>query len=95
MLDEKGEKKEVALMHIIQKYIVDSKKVLFEGDGYSDSWEQDICRFTERRANQYLLRVEQIHHDGKNSTDVGPNAANDIFRQSITLHGRQTQRVYR
>jgi len=38
---EKGEKKEIALMQIIQKYIVDSKNVLFEGDGYSDKWEKD------------------------------------------------------
>lgn len=38
---EKGEKKELAIMHVIQKYIVDSKKVLFEGDGYSDKWEQE------------------------------------------------------
>ena len=39
-LIEKGEKKEVALMQIIQKYIVESKSVLFEGDGYSDEWEK-------------------------------------------------------
>ncbi|MEP7163808.1 MAG: glutamine synthetase III [Ferruginibacter sp.] len=38
---EKGEKKEVAIMQVIQKYIVDSKKVLFEGDGYSDDWEKE------------------------------------------------------
>src|SRR5688572_25966732 len=38
---DKGEKKELALMHVIQKYIVESKKVLFEGDGYSDKWEQE------------------------------------------------------
>lgn len=37
-LIEKGEKKEVAIMQVIQKYIVESKKVLFEGDGYSDEW---------------------------------------------------------
>ena len=37
-LIEKGEKKEVALLQIIRKYIVDSKKVLFEGDGYSEEW---------------------------------------------------------
>ena len=35
---EKGEKKEIAIMQTIQKYIVDSKKVLFEGDGYSEEW---------------------------------------------------------
>ena len=40
-LIEKGEKKEVALMHNIQRYIVESKKVLFEGDGYSDEWEKE------------------------------------------------------
>lgn len=38
---EKGEKKEVAIMHVIQQYIVESKKVLFEGDGYSDDWEKE------------------------------------------------------
>jgi glutamine synthetase len=43
-LIEKGEKKEVALMHIIQKYIVESKKVLFEGDGYSAEWEQEAAK---------------------------------------------------
>jgi glutamine synthetase len=40
-LIEKGDKKEVALMHVIQKYIVESKNVLFEGDGYSEEWEKE------------------------------------------------------
>jgi glutamine synthetase len=35
-LIEKGDKKEIAIMQVIQKYIIESKKVLFEGDGYSD-----------------------------------------------------------
>jgi glutamine synthetase len=39
-----GEKKEVALMQIIQKYIVESKSVLFEGDGYSEEWEKEAER---------------------------------------------------
>jgi glutamine synthetase len=43
-LIEKGDKKEVALMHVIQKYIVESKKVLFEGDGYSEEWEKEAER---------------------------------------------------
>lgn len=40
-LIEKGEKKEIAIMHVIQKYIVESKKVLFEGDGYSEEWAKE------------------------------------------------------
>ena len=37
-LIEKGDKKEIAILQTIQKYIVDSKKVIFEGDGYSNDW---------------------------------------------------------
>jgi glutamine synthetase len=40
-LIEKGEKKEIAIMHTIRQYIVDSEKVLFEGDGYSDAWTKE------------------------------------------------------
>ncbi|MFZ2785308.1 MAG: glutamine synthetase III [Sediminibacterium sp.] len=41
---EKGDKKEIAIMHVIQKYIVESKKVLFEGDGYSEEWHHEAER---------------------------------------------------
>ncbi|WP_462255170.1 glutamine synthetase III family protein [Ferruginibacter sp.] len=40
-LIDKGEKKEVAIMQILQKYVVSSKKVLFEGDGYSEAWANE------------------------------------------------------
>jgi glutamine synthetase len=40
-LIEKGEKKEIAIIHTIQRYIVESKAVLFEGDGYSEKWHQE------------------------------------------------------
>ncbi|HVY76189.1 MAG TPA: glutamine synthetase III [Puia sp.] len=40
-LIEKGDKKEIAIMHVIREYIVSSEKVLFEGDGYSDEWAKE------------------------------------------------------
>jgi glutamine synthetase len=40
-LIEKGDKKEIAIMQVIQKYIVASKSILFEGDGYSEAWHQE------------------------------------------------------
>lgn len=43
-LIEKGDKKEIAIMQVIQKYIVESKNVLFEGDGYSDEWHKEAER---------------------------------------------------
>ncbi|MBM3413553.1 MAG: glutamine synthetase type III [Bacteroidetes bacterium] len=43
-LMEKGEKKEIAIMHVIREYIVKSEKVLFEGDGYSQAWEKEAAK---------------------------------------------------
>jgi glutamine synthetase len=40
-LIDKGEKKEIAIMHIIRQYIVSSEKVLFEGNNYSEAWEKE------------------------------------------------------
>ncbi len=40
-LIEKGEKKEIAIMHVIRQYIVASEKVLFEGNNYSEAWEKE------------------------------------------------------
>jgi glutamine synthetase len=40
-LIEKGDKKEIAIMQVIQRYIVESKTVLFEGDGYSEEWAKE------------------------------------------------------
>jgi len=43
-LIEKGDKKEIAIMHIIQKYIAESKSILFEGDNYSEEWHHEAER---------------------------------------------------
>jgi glutamine synthetase len=40
-LIEKGEKKEIAIIHTIREYIVSSERILFEGDGYSSEWEKE------------------------------------------------------
>src|SRR5215203_1254590 len=40
-LIEKGEKKEIAIMHVIKQYIISSEKVLFEGNGYSEEWAKE------------------------------------------------------
>ena len=43
-LIEKGEKKEIAIMHVIREYVVASEKVLFEGDGYSEDWHKEAAK---------------------------------------------------
>jgi glutamine synthetase len=40
-LIEKGEKKDIALITVIKKYIKESKSIRFEGNGYSADWEKE------------------------------------------------------
>lgn len=43
-LIEKGKKKEVAIVEIIREYITASKAIRFEGNGYSQEWEDEAAR---------------------------------------------------
>jgi len=42
-LIKKGEKKDVALMTVIKRYIKESKAIRFEGNGYSEEWEKEAA----------------------------------------------------
>ena len=42
-LIKKGEKKDLALLIVIKKYIKESKNIRFEGNGYSDDWEKEAA----------------------------------------------------
>ena len=37
---KKGEKKDIALLTVIKRYIKESKAIRFEGNGYSEEWQQ-------------------------------------------------------
>jgi glutamine synthetase len=38
---KKTDKKEVAIINVLRKYIKSAKKVIFEGDGYSEEWKNE------------------------------------------------------
>ncbi|PST83424.1 glutamine synthetase type III [Pedobacter yulinensis] len=40
-LIKKGDKKDIALLTVIKKYIKESKNIRFEGNGYSQEWEDE------------------------------------------------------
>ncbi|MFN5461035.1 MAG: glutamine synthetase III [Bacteroidota bacterium] len=40
-LIEKGAEKDVAILQILKKYIVESKPIRFEGNGYSEEWKKE------------------------------------------------------
>lgn len=41
LIETKGLKKDEAIFNILREYIKDSKKIMFEGDGYSDDWAKE------------------------------------------------------
>jgi len=41
LIEEKGLKKDEAIFNILREYIKTSKRILFEGDGYSSVWENE------------------------------------------------------
>jgi glutamine synthetase len=41
LIESKDMKKDDAIFNVLREYIKKSKKILFEGDGYSDAWEQE------------------------------------------------------
>ncbi|MEL1245878.1 glutamine synthetase III [Flavobacterium sp. DGU11] len=44
LIDEKGMKKDDAIFNVLREYIKETKAILFEGDGYSDAWEQEAAK---------------------------------------------------
>lgn len=67
-----GETKEGAIMRILRQYYTESKRVLFEGDGYSDAWEKEAKKrglsnvkttpyaldfFTSKKAKEVLVKT--------------------------------------
>ena len=43
-LEAKGEKKDVATLKVIRKFIIESKKARFEGNGYSPEWLKEAAK---------------------------------------------------
>lgn len=41
---DKGEKKEVAIVNVLRDYVVASKKIRFEGNGYSEEWVKEATK---------------------------------------------------
>ena len=44
LIDSKGMKKDDAIFNVLREYIKMSKKILFEGDGYSQAWENEAAK---------------------------------------------------
>lgn len=44
LVENKGMKKDDAIFNVLREYIKETKNILFEGDGYSEAWEQEAAK---------------------------------------------------
>ena len=44
LIESKDMKKDDAIFNVLREYIKQSKKILFEGDGYSDAWQKEAAK---------------------------------------------------
>ncbi len=44
LIEKKDMKKDDAIFNVLREYIKQFKKILFEGDGYSEAWEQEAAK---------------------------------------------------
>lgn len=92
-LMKEGETKEGAIMRVLRQYISDSKKILFEGDGYSDAWEKEAKKrgLSNVKTTPYALDFYNSKKAKEVLVDTGIYSARelearvDIFHHSYTL----------
>lgn len=61
VLIEKGEKKEIAILQILRRYIVESKNILFEGNNYSDDWAKEAIKRGLPNVKTTPLALDALH----------------------------------
>jgi glutamine synthetase len=89
-LIKKGEKKDVALMTVLKRYIKESKAIRFEGNGYSEEWAQEAEKRglsnikTTPKALDVLLseKTNKLFEDNKVFTRRESHARHEILLEN-------------
>jgi glutamine synthetase len=82
-LIDKGEKKDVAILTVIKKYIKESKQIRFEGNGYSVEWEKEAAK---RGLSNIKTTPKSLDaYVSKSTTDLFTR--NQIFNE-VEIHAR-------
>ena len=80
---EKGEKKELAILDVLRRYIKESKAIRFEGNGYSDEWKEEAAR----RGLPNIISTPEALDEYLSDKAVKLFTENGIFNE-VELHAR-------
>ncbi|MBL0308128.1 MAG: glutamine synthetase III [Bacteroidetes bacterium] len=87
-LIKEGETKEGAIMRVIRKYITDSKRIQFEGDGYSEAWEKEAKKrgLSNVKTTPYALDFYLTKSAKSVLVDTGIFSARELDARVSVLH---------
>jgi glutamine synthetase len=78
---EKGEKKEVAIVNVLRDYVKSSKKIRFEGNGYSDEWVEEA---TKRGLNNVKTTPQALDF-------LSTKKVQDVFQKHAVLSHKELE----
>ena len=98
---KKGTDKKLAIVNVLRKYIKDSKKVRFEGDGYSEDWVKEAekrglenVKDTPRALDAYLTKkARKTFKEHTVLSDIELEARNEISWESYIMKIQIESRV--
>lgn len=93
LINDGEEKKELAIINVLRKYITESKDIRFEGNGYSEEWVQEAekrglanVKNTPEALDEYLTKKSKaLFAEGDIFTEVELEARNEINLESYIM----------
>jgi glutamine synthetase len=83
-----GEGKEGAIMRVLRQYITDSKRICFEGDGYSQAWEKEAAKrgLNNVKTTPYALEFYKSKKAKEVLVDTGIYSARELEARVEIFH---------
>jgi glutamine synthetase len=102
LIDQKGLKKDEAIFNVLREYIKSSKRIRFEGDGYSEAWEKEAAKrkLSHLRTTPEAIAVlsEKRHialfKDTAVLSEKELKARQEVEWEAYTMHTQIEGRVY-
>ncbi len=101
IIRKEGEKKDAAILRVIREYIIDSKRIIFEKDGYSIEWEKEAKKrglsnnkTTPKALDAYVSEKSlKLFKDNNIFTEVEIEARHEILLEQYSKEVQIESRV--
>ncbi|MBT0812728.1 glutamine synthetase III [Litoribacter ruber] len=97
----KGKEKKIAIVNVLRKYISETKNIRFEGDGYSEEWEQEAEKrgLSNLKSTPFALdifedkKVKELFSKHKVLSEIEVEARHEIMLENYVMKIQIESRV--